>query len=132
MVGMALQLVVAQRLVRRVCPSCATPAEPTLAQRAWLDTQLGRHGWDATGLKRGRGCSRCRGTGFEGRLGLYEVLSMNTDMVGALMKNDMAGFNDAARAALAGANLGQQAAQAAVNGHTQVDEAMRIGLRVVG
>ena len=58
MVGMALQLVIAQRLVRRVCASCAEPYEPTVGQRVWLDTQLGRHGWDVTGLKRGRGCSR--------------------------------------------------------------------------
>jgi hypothetical protein len=57
------------------------------------------------------------------------VLAMNGDMLGALMRGDMAGFSDAARIALAGQSLSQQAARAAVAGHTQVDEAMRIGLR---
>ncbi|MBL8359925.1 MAG: Flp pilus assembly complex ATPase component TadA [Rubrivivax sp.] len=131
MVGMALQLVIAQRLVRRVCSACAAPAEPSIAQRAWLDAQLGRHGWDATGLKHGRGCTRCRSTGYEGRLGLYEVLGMNEDLVGALMKNDMAGFLSAARQALADQQLPVQAARAVTAGHTTVDEAMRIGVRAL-
>jgi MSHA biogenesis protein MshE len=132
MVGTALNLVIAQRLVRRVCTHCATPVEPTPAQRGWLDTQLGRHSWDATGLKRGRGCSRCNGSGFEGRTGLYEVLALDHDMVGALMKNDLAGFSAAARSALGHDSLAGQAALAAVNGTTAVDEAMRIGLRAMG
>jgi MSHA biogenesis protein MshE len=129
MVGMALQLVIAQRLVRQVCTSCGGPAEPTAAQRAWLDTQLGRQGWDVTGLKRGRGCARCRSTGYEGRQGLYEVLTMNADMIGCLLRNDLSGFNAAARQALVTSNLATEAAQAAASGQTTVDEAMRIGLR---
>jgi MSHA biogenesis protein MshE len=131
MVGMALQVVIAQRLVRRVCSSCAAPAEPTVAQRAWLDNQLGRHGWDVTGLKRGRGCPRCHGSGFDGRQGLYEVLVMNADLIGALLRNDMPGFAAAARHALAGQGLATAAARAAAGGVTAVDEAMRIGLRSI-
>lgn len=131
MVGMALQLVIAQRLVRRVCSACTAPAEPGIAQRAWLDAQLGRHGWDATGLKHGRGCTRCRSTGYEGRLGLYEVLGMNEDLVGALMRNDMSGFLAAARQALADQQLPVQAARAVAAGQTTVDEAMRIGVRAL-
>jgi MSHA biogenesis protein MshE len=131
MVGMALQLVIAQRLVRRVCASCAGPAEATVSQRAWLDSQLGRQGWDPTGLRRGRGCTRCHGSGFEGRHGLYEVLTMNADMIGALMKNDMGGFSAAARQSLGDQNLATEAARSAATGLTTVDEAMRIGLRSI-
>ncbi len=129
MVGMALQVIIAQRLVRRVCASCSEPVLPTVAQHAWLDSQLGRSGWDPTGLRRGRGCARCRQTGYEGRYGLYEVLGMNQDMVGALMRSDMSGFNAAARASLADNSLATEAARAAAGGTTTVDEAMRIGLR---
>ncbi len=129
MVGMALQLIIAQRLVRSVCGSCAEPNEPSVAQRSWLDMQHGRNGWDATGVKRGPGCARCRSTGFEGRHGLYEVLAMDQDMIGTLMKNDMAGFASAARQTLSGASLAVEGARSAVSGHTTVDEAMRIGLR---
>ena len=129
MVGMALQVIIAQRLIRRVCTACAEPTQPTPAQRGWLDTQLGRGQWDVTGLKRGAGCNRCRQTGFEGRYGLYEVLGMNNDMISALMRSDMAGFASAAQQALQGQSLATGAALAAVEGTTTVDEAMRIGLR---
>ncbi len=129
MVATALQTIVAQRLVRRVCQACQEPVLPTPQQRAWLDTQLGAGKWDATGLKRGRGCARCRHTGFEGRLGLYEVLAMDQDLVNTLMRNDMAGFGEAARRALAGRSLGVEGCRAALGGHTTLDEALRIGLR---
>ena len=129
MVATALQTIVAQRLVRRVCQSCTEPTQPTAQQRAWLETQLPGLKWDPTGLRRGRGCARCRHTGFEGRLGLYEVLAMDQDLVNTLMRNDMAGFGEAARRALAGRSLGVEGCRAALGGHTTLDEAMRIGLR---
>jgi MSHA biogenesis protein MshE len=132
MVGMALQTVIAQRLVRRNCNACVEPMQPTAAQRAWLDLQLGDGAWDVTGLKRGRGCPRCRNVGFDGRHGLYEVLAMNGEMVAALLRNDMSGFNAAARAAIGTHSLVAESARAAVRGVTTVAEAMRIGLRSIG
>lgn len=132
MVGMALQTVIAQRLVRRVCVHCAEASEPTPAQRAWLNAQLGRDEWDATGLKHGRGCSRCRSTGFDGRHGIYEVLAMNGEMVGALLRNDLASFSGSARAAIGTASLAHEAARAVVRGQTTATEAMRIGVRNIG
>lgn len=132
MVGTALQAVVAQRLVRKVCAACAEPTPPTTAQRGWLDAALGRNQWDPTGLRRGRGCARCGHTGYAGRIGLYEVLAMNEDCIGALMKSDMAGFSQAARQQLQGIDLPTQAAQAAASGRASADEAIRIGLRTLG
>jgi MSHA biogenesis protein MshE len=132
MVGMALQTVIAQRLVRRNCNACIEPMQATAAQRAWLDVQLGAGKWDATGLKHGKGCPRCRNVGFDGRHGLYEVLAMNGEMVAALLRNDMSGFNAAARAAIGSNSLVAESARAAVRGITTVAEAMRIGLRSIG
>ena len=132
MVGMALQTVIAQRLVRRNCPACVEPMEPTMLQRAWLDEKLGRHAWDPSGLRRGRGCARCRNVGFDGRHGLYEVLPMNADLVGALLRNDMAGFNGAAKEAIGSHSLSAEAARSAARGITTAAEAMRIGLRTLG
>ena len=129
MVGTALQTIVAQRLVRRVCGACAEQGPATPQQRAWLDAQLGQGNWDTKGLRRGRGCPRCRHTGFEGRLGLYEVLAMDQELVNTLMRNDMSAFGETARRTLAGRSLGAEGARAALAGHTTLDEAMRIGLR---
>jgi MSHA biogenesis protein MshE len=132
MVGMALQTVIAQRLVRSSCPACAEAVLPSIAERAWMDTQLGRDGWDPTGLRKSRGCTRCRNVGFDGRHGIYEVLAMNGDLVSALLRNDMAAFNTAAKAAIGSASLSAEAARAAARGLTTVGEAMRIGLRSIG
>ncbi len=132
MVGMALQTVIAQRLVRRSCPACAEPVLPTVAERVWMDGLLGADGWDPTGLRKSRGCARCRNVGFDGRHGVYEVLAMNNDLVSALLRNDMAGFNAAAKAAIGKASLAAEAARAAARGVTTVAEAMRIGLRSIG
>ncbi len=129
MVATALQTIVAQRLVRRICQACSEPAQASAQQRAWLETQLPGVKWDPTGLRQGRGCPRCRNTGYEGRLGLYEVLAMDQDLVNTLMRNDMAGFGEAARRALAGRSLAVEGCRAALGGHTTLHEAMRLGLR---
>jgi MSHA biogenesis protein MshE len=132
MVGMALQTVIAQRLVRRSCADCAEPAVASLAESTWLDGQLGAGLWNPTGLRKSRGCQRCRNVGFDGRHGLYEVLSMNQALVSALLRNDMAAFNLEAKASIGQHSLAAEAARAAVRGVTTVNEAMRIGLRSVG
>jgi len=68
----AINGVVAQRLARTICPSCATkyyPAEHVLAD-AGLTTSAGRS------FRKGAGCSTCHDTGFLGRLGIYEVMAV--------------------------------------------------------
>ncbi len=77
LVASSVELVIAQRLVRRLCPDCAqrTPAEP-VTLRATL-TALGLDPAEADrvtgGLPVARGCGRCRGTGFRGRIGVFEI-----------------------------------------------------------
>ncbi len=61
-----------QRLVRRVCAQCAEPASPS-AFESEIMAKLG----ETIALVRGRGCDHCRGTGYRGRLGLYELFVVN-------------------------------------------------------
>jgi general secretion pathway protein E len=66
--------VLAQRLVRRICGACADGAEASEHELAWL----GIEGRAVVGeLRRGRGCARCRATGYSGRFGLFELLPIN-------------------------------------------------------
>lgn len=67
----ALRGIVAQRLVRRICPDCRTPIVPDEVLRA----RMGLARDDAT-YHEGQGCDACHGTGYRGRLGLFEVLGM--------------------------------------------------------
>ncbi|MGI9014846.1 MAG: GspE/PulE family protein [Phycisphaerales bacterium] len=70
LVAAVLRGVLAQRLVRKICPHCKETYEPEVAIREGL-RELGRV---AETLQRGAGCSRCRGSGFAGRIGIFELL----------------------------------------------------------
>ncbi len=67
-----LRAVVAQRLVRRICPDCSRPCEPAAAE--WRGLGLAPEAVAQARWRRGEGCPGCLGSGFRGRLGLYEVL----------------------------------------------------------
>jgi type IV pilus assembly protein PilB len=74
-VASAVNLVVAQRLVRRVCSDCKAPATYTAEVLASLGIDL-----DHTKFMKGTGCEACGGTGYRGRAGLYEVLTMSPEL----------------------------------------------------
>ncbi|MAD19972.1 MAG: hypothetical protein CMJ52_07090 [Planctomycetaceae bacterium] len=70
LVGAALNGVLAQRLVRRICPACVEDTPVPEEMRDFLVV----HGIDGATLPQGRGCDACRNSGYSGRLGLYELL----------------------------------------------------------
>ena len=74
LVANSLNLVCAQRLVRRVCEKCKVKAE--IPHAALIEA--GYTEAEAAGLKpfKGRGCDRCNGIGYKGRVGLFEVMAM--------------------------------------------------------
>jgi general secretion pathway protein E len=64
--------ILAQRLVRKVCPHCKEAFEIDHAELTSVGLDLGKEG--TVTLHRGKGCMKCRGTGYLGRAGIYEVL----------------------------------------------------------
>lgn len=83
LIGAALNAVLAQRLVRRVCPHCKVPDPLTADMREFLATQ----GLDAAQVSKGAGCDRCRQTGYGGRLGIYELLLLDDVTRDAIARN---------------------------------------------
>jgi general secretion pathway protein E/type IV pilus assembly protein PilB len=71
----ALLAVLAQRLVRRVCPQCAVPVTPTAEQVALLGRLL-----DGVRPRSGQGCDACHHTGYRGRVGIFELLVLDPDL----------------------------------------------------
>jgi len=73
----------AQRLVRRICPYCAEPyIPPKEVLRYWgIDKS------DCGGLKKGRGCIQCRGTGYKGRVGIFETLVVDETVQEMILKH---------------------------------------------
>lgn len=72
LVASSVEGVIAQRLVRTICPECGREIDPGDAQ---LPDDFGPI--DGATLRMGEGCRRCRGTGYLGRIGLYELLVMS-------------------------------------------------------
>ncbi|MDB4952263.1 MAG: epsE 3 [Gemmatimonadetes bacterium] len=70
-----LRLVIAQRLVRRICPACKEEYQPDPSALSLAQVEPRRLGGMC--FMRGRGCDGCGGTGFRGRVGLYEILEVN-------------------------------------------------------
>ena len=117
--------VLAQRLARRVCPDCAEPHEPDPRMLAALEPLDDRPQAPAH-WRRGTGCNRCNNTGVSGRIGIYELLEIDSEMAAALRANDHQGFADAARVAPGFRPLGQVALDYARQGLIPLDEVLRI------
>ncbi len=73
-VATALEGIVAQRLVRRICPDCRTPQPPDAAMLRKLGALFDPV---RTSAQVGRGCDKCHGTGYRGRIALHEVLTLD-------------------------------------------------------
>jgi len=74
LISASVNAVLAQRLVRRICEHCKEPYEPSVEVRAALQrSNVG----DITQVYRGRGCEKCRNTGYKGRCGIYEMLVLD-------------------------------------------------------
>lgn len=124
MVAMSLLGVVAQRLVRLICEDCKEPYTPTPNELVWLKQELGE---DANlGFAHGKGCSHCNGTGYQGRIGVYELLEMNNELVEAANHQDTNTFINLARERMQGKTLKSQSLQLALAKRTSIAEVMRI------
>jgi MSHA biogenesis protein MshE len=129
MVASSVQAVLAQRLLRRVCESCSEPHSPTPQEVIWMEMEgLTREQWQ--GLKHGRGCSHCNGTGYRGRMGVYEMLEMSHEMVEAAGHESANRFLEVARTRLQGETMLDHAMNEMKQGNTTVAEVMGISNRV--
>ena len=101
LIASTVTCMLAQRLLRRVCPKCAGPYTPTPEEYRRLGY---RHG-DLTGaeLVTGRGCSACRFTGYRGRVGIFELLLLNDQVKEAVVTRQP--VNEIRRISIEGAGM---------------------------
>jgi MSHA biogenesis protein MshE len=125
MVSTALQVVLAQRLLRLICESCIQPADLTASELEWLK-QVPDEAAGNLIFQRGRGCAHCNGTGYNGRTGVYEMLEVTQEVADAANNPDPAYFLAVARKQMAGQTLRSHAVALARMGKTTIGEAMRI------
>ena len=125
LVASALDAVLAQRLVRRICESCIQDYKLSTHEWAWAQQIIGDK-TDKIQFRRGAGCPHCNNTGFHGRIGVYELLEINNNLADALRKNDAAAFNLAAENQSSFRPLVLSVMDLAQQGVSTISEAMRI------
>ncbi len=127
LISSALLAVLAQRLVRRVCPDCAAPDRVTAADLAMLGlpSDAGATG----GLRKGQGCERCLRTGYRGRQGIFELLVMD-EAVRPLVNRRASSVEIREEAVKRGLTLLRaDGAAKALAGVTTVEEVLRVTQR---
>lgn len=140
-----LALVVAQRLVRRICMNCRESLDPDAAVLATLEKRpdfeatlrvlreqgvLGRGDDPLAGIRlfRGKGCRQCHGSGFRGRLGVFELFEVDDAIRGMIMERRDASAIRAAAIDRGMKTMFQDGLAKAFLGETTLEEVFRVAL----
>ena len=124
LVATSVRAVQAQRLVRRLCPHCSAPTE-VLPAIDLLVRPLVPH--DAnTDWRRAVGCPRCQGTGYRGRLGIYELVDVTPELQELILSSATAEKMRALATAQGGRSLREDGLLKALSGQTTVEEVVRV------
>ncbi|MCE9528009.1 MAG: Flp pilus assembly complex ATPase component TadA [Planctomycetales bacterium] len=81
LIGAALNMILAQRLVRKVCSKCRETYDPPRQLRKTLE----RMGFALDKFQKGVGCRKCRNTGYSGRVGIHEIMVLNDELRDAIV-----------------------------------------------
>jgi type IV pilus assembly protein PilB len=122
LISSAVNAILAQRLVRKICPNCREEYVPSEETKEFLELQ----GLPADKTFKGKGCDRCRKTGYTGRLGIYELMVMDDAMRDIVTRNpDVNQLRKLARERGL-VTLRQDGFDKVLKGMTTVDEILRV------
>ncbi len=124
LIASSINAILAQRLVRMICPQCKQEYIPNCGELMKLD--LGYRLAEGTKVWRGTGCSLCHHTGYKGRCGIYELLLMNKEMKRLVLTT--ADANQIKQAAVDNGmiTLQQDGAMKILQGITTIEEVYRV------
>jgi type II secretory ATPase GspE/PulE/Tfp pilus assembly ATPase PilB-like protein len=129
LVASAIELVIAQRLVRRLCPQCSRPAPVSKVKLIESLAILGCNASEAeliTELNSPVGCDRCRGTGYRGRIGIFEIFRLNDEMHELVLKHESTRTLAETARRNGMRTLGQSGWEKVKAGYTTLDEVLRV------
>jgi general secretion pathway protein E len=125
LVASSVIAVMAQRLLRRVCPSCREPYRPSVEEMR----QLGISADDLEGhqvYRPGPGCPECKQTGYRGRLGIHELLVIDDEVRNLTMKAADSSSIRRVAAAKGMNSLREDGAAKVLAGQTTIEEVLRV------
>ena len=127
LIATTLRAVLSQRLLRLVCTDCAKPYELKTEEKEWIRHYYGEIPQGAK-LQHGAGCQHCNGSGYSGRVGIYELLDMTQELSIALHTGDPLEFEAVARKQIGHGSLMHQGFVLAFDGRTTVSEVIKNSL----
>ena len=86
LISAALSLVLAQRLARKTCIECREP-DPDVSPKALANFGFTVEQASRAKVQRGKGCTKCKDTGYKGRMGIYEILRVTKQIKEAILRN---------------------------------------------
>lgn len=125
LIASAVHAIVAQRLIRKICPECHEERSLSTAEKSWFES-LSLPLPETVKFSRGKGCHRCSKTGYKGRAAVYEILEIDADLARTLRQGDHEAFKQAALQQEDFIPLLDSAMKLAIEGITSVSEVMRI------
>ncbi|MGL4893288.1 MAG: GspE/PulE family protein, partial [Shewanella sp.] len=125
LVASALRVIISQRLVRRVCYHCGVEYQPTVQEKAWL-ASVSAMDFSRARFKVGTGCQSCNGSGYRGRIGIFEMLELDEAMIDAMRSGDPQHFARAAYASPHFTPLAESALQYLSEGMTTIEEVAKL------
>lgn len=123
LISSSLEGVLAQRLVRKICPHCRVEAPVTAAVASKMETLGARELQNV--FCSGKGCDECRGTGYRGRIGIFELLQI-TPRLKELILQKRSNAELKATAHKTMMTMHQDALQKAAAGITSLEEIIRV------
>lgn len=121
LVASALRGVVAQRLVRRICPHCKTAYAANAEEKACLNINSG----DDLTLYKGSGCEKCRGTGYLGRMALQEVMPVVPELKKFILGKTQEETLFAEAEKFGAVSMHSDGVQKVLKGHTSLAEVLQ-------
>ncbi len=122
MVATALKGVIAQRLVRKICPHCKEEHVADIAEKRLLGVDENKY---AVHYK-GKGCAACNYTGYAGRMGVYEIMDIDRDLKDLILKTSNSDIVKDLAIKKGMKTLAMSAKELVLSGQTTIDEMMKI------
>ncbi len=125
LVAASLQAAIAQRLVRRICPECSVEYTPHESEVLALGLDPAR--LEGRPFRRGRGCRACEGTGYRGRMAVFETLELDHGLRELVFRGtDLEAFRNAAAGSGRLRPLAIDGARKVLAGRTTAEEVLRV------
>ena len=121
-IGHAINGVITTRLVRKICTSCQIPYKPTSEEMK----MIGAHDMSKARFLTGEGCHKCRGGGYYGRIGLFEILAFDKEIRSLITEQDIISETFYSFERTKAKGLGESGLDKVFAGITTIEEVLRV------